>query len=42
VCLQNLVSVKNSKCSFRYVNVLDVPPNIKIQQYQSNSNKKQE
>jgi hypothetical protein len=25
VCLQNLVSVKNSKYSFRYVNVLDVP-----------------
>jgi hypothetical protein len=25
VCLPNLVSVKNSKYSFRYVNVLDVP-----------------
>ena len=25
VCLQNLVSVKNYKYSFRYVNVLDVP-----------------
>jgi hypothetical protein len=25
VCLQNLVSVKNSEYSFRYVNVLDVP-----------------
>jgi hypothetical protein len=25
VCLQNLVSVNNSKYSFRYVNVLDVP-----------------
>jgi hypothetical protein len=25
VCLQNLVRVKNSKYSFRYVNVLDVP-----------------
>jgi hypothetical protein len=25
MCLQNLVSVKNSKYSFRYVNVLDVP-----------------
>ena len=25
VCLQNLVSVKNSKYSFRYVNILDVP-----------------
>jgi hypothetical protein len=25
VCLQNLVSVKNSKYSIRYVNVLDVP-----------------
>ena len=25
VCLQNLVSVKKYKYSFRYVNVLDVP-----------------
>ena len=25
VCLQNLVSVKNSKYSFRYVNVLGMP-----------------
>jgi hypothetical protein len=25
VCLQNLVSVKQSKYSFRYVNILDVP-----------------
>ena len=25
VCLQNVVSVKNSKYSLRYVNVLDVP-----------------
>ena len=24
-CLQNVVSVNNSKYSFRYVNVLDVP-----------------